>query len=83
MQFLKVGTSGIRGKVSEGLTPQNVINYVSAFGTYLESKKVVVGHDTRYSSNMFYNAVLATLVSCGYEVLEIELCTTAELSFMI
>ena len=64
-QALKVGVSGVRGVVGESLTPQIVMSFAQAFGTFVGRGKVVVGRDTRPSGLMFEHAVVAGLQSVG------------------
>jgi len=83
MQFLRVGTSGMRGKLAEGLSPDVATKYLSALGTYAECGKMVIGRDSRVSSRMFYELAISVLTSCGIDVIAIDLAIAAELSFAI
>jgi len=77
---LMVSVSGIRGRVAEGLTPEVVAKFASAFGAWAaahgKSRDVVVGRDSRVSGPMFHRAVLAALQSVGCNVIDIGLTTT-------
>ncbi|NVO20260.1 MAG: phosphoglucosamine mutase [Bacteroidetes bacterium] len=78
--------SGIRGtlggKPGEGLTPQDVVLFVSAYATFikLRSKKeiihIVIGRDARISGPMVSQLVAGTLNGMGADVTDIELSTT-------
>ncbi len=77
--------SGIRGtiggKIGEGLTPADVVKYVSAYGTWLLSqeglpKKVVVGRDARVSGMMINQLACATLSGLGIHVVDLGLAPT-------
>ena len=78
--------SGIRGtiggKPGEGLTPVDVVKFVSAYGTWVKSRttekkvKVVVGRDARISGLMVEGLVNATLIGLGIDVLNLGLSTT-------
>ena len=46
-QNLVESISGIRGIVGKGLTPQSVVNYISAFAHWVDGPRVVVGRDSR------------------------------------
>ena len=47
------GTSGIRGKVGDEITPELALNVGKAISTYLgEGNNVVIGYDTRTSNQM-------------------------------
>ncbi len=77
--------SGIRGtiggSVGNNLTPIDVVKFASAYGTWLTLKKpssisVVLGRDARPSGEMVHALVSATLVSLGFEVIDLGLSTT-------
>ncbi len=75
------GTRGtIGGRVTENLTPIDIVNYAAAFGTWLSlkpgPKKVVIGRDARPSGPMVQNLVANTLVGLGFEVIDLGLSTT-------
>ncbi len=76
MANLMISISGIRGIVGDGLTPQVVLNYAQAFGTYLGGGKVVVGRDSRVTGPMVKHAVLSGLLAAGCDVVEIGVCPT-------
>lgn len=67
--------SGLREIVGEGLTPELVVRYASAYG-YLSKGKIVVGRDTRNTGEMIKNLVISSLVSVGCEVVDIGICPT-------
>src|SRR4030065_1417774 len=67
--------SGLRGIVGEGLTPDLVVKYSSAFGN-LSKGKIVVGRDTRNTGEMIKNLVISSLLSVGCEVIDIGICPT-------
>ncbi|WP_297438681.1 phosphoglucosamine mutase [Thermococcus sp.] len=77
------GTSGIREVVSEKLTPEIALNVGRALGTYLETGTVVVGMDTRTSSELLKNAVVSGLLSAGIGVIDIGLAPTPLTGFAI
>ena len=78
--------SGIRGtiggKPDEGLTPPDIVKYISAYGCFIKAKipdkklQVVVGRDARISGAMVSNLVCGTLIGMGIDVLDIGLTTT-------
>ncbi len=81
--------SGIRGtiggKVSDNLTPFDIVKFVSAYAEWLKGEantesnnklRVVVGRDARLSGLMVENLVCGTLVGCGIDVVNIGLATT-------
>jgi phosphomannomutase len=78
--------SGIRGtiggKPGEGLSPLDIVKFVSAYATQLHSKfgnkklKVVVGRDARISGQMVNCVVIGTLNAMGIDVIDLRLSTT-------
>lgn len=76
--------SGIRGtiggKVSETLTPVDVVKFTAAFGTWIkeasDKKKVIIGRDARPSGEMISQLVASTLQSLGLDVIDLGLSTT-------
>lgn len=71
-----IGISGIRGIIGDGLTPQLILNFSQAFGTYLGSGKVVVGRDSRVTGPMVKHAVFAGLLAAGCDVVDMGMCPT-------
>jgi phosphomannomutase len=78
--------SGIRGTIGgqadDGLTPVDILKYVSAFVRLIrlknEKKKlqIVVGRDARISGEMVNQLVCGTLMSMGANVFDLGLSTT-------
>jgi phosphomannomutase len=83
MKTLRVASFGIRGYVGESLTPKVVIDYASAFATFVDGGRVLIGRDTRYSSPMLYSALVSGLLSAGCEVLDFGVCPTPILQFSV
>ncbi|NPV46971.1 MAG: phosphoglucosamine mutase [Armatimonadetes bacterium] len=71
VRTLKTGVSGIRGVVGESFTPQLLVGFAQAFGTYLDGGTVVVGRDTRPSGEMARNALIGGLLATGCDVLDL------------
>ncbi len=76
MKLLKIGISGVRGIVGETITPELVMDFACAFGTFLGGGRVLVGRDTRPSGPMLQRSVLASLASTGCGVLDMGVCPT-------
>ncbi|MCE9614209.1 MAG: hypothetical protein K8T26_08025 [Lentisphaerae bacterium] len=76
MRTLRLASFGIQGSTNDGLTPEIVMDFAAAFGTFLEGRSVLVGRDTRQSSRMLHSAVLAGLMSTGCDVLDFGVCPT-------
>lgn len=76
--------SGIRGtiggKPGDGLSPLDVVRFVSAYAVFIKKGKskgkVVVGRDARLSGTMVRNVVVGTLQGMGIDVVDIGLATT-------
>src|SRR5215210_3165277 len=83
MNSLKIGISGVRGLVGETLTPELVVGFAQAFGTYLDSGRILVCRDTRTSGPMVRAAVLAGLLAAGCEVVDLGVCPTPSLQLAV
>jgi phosphomannomutase len=83
VKLLKIGISGVRGIVGESMTPKLVMDFASAFGTFVEGRTVLVGRDTRVSSPMLRAACLAALTAAGCDVVDLGVCPTPILQFLV
>jgi phosphomannomutase len=83
MNLLKISISGVRGIVGATFTPELVVNFSQAFGTYLESGKILICRDTRPSGAMVCSAVLSGLVSTGCEVIDLGICPTPSMQLLL
>lgn len=78
--------SGIRGTIGgrrgENLTPEDVVLYAGAYGSWLKQKNpvanltVVIGRDARVSGEMISGLVSYTLNALGINVIDLGLSTT-------
>ena len=77
--------SGIRGtiggKTGEGLSGVDVVKFTSAYAEFVKrnnpkAHKIVVGRDARLSGVMMEKLVVGTLISMGFDVINIGLATT-------
>lgn len=73
---LMISVSGIRGIFGSHLTPENIVNYSAAYGTWIGEGKVVVGRDSRVTGQIFEDLVCATLQSVGCDVIKLGIATT-------
>ncbi len=81
---MKISLSGIRGIVGQDLTPEFILNYAMAFASTIKSKGLVgIAMDGRKSGDMLKYAIIAGLVSCGVDVLDLGISTTPTLLFSI
>ncbi len=83
MQQLKIGVSSLRGVVGDALTPELIVNFACAMGTWCDGGEVVVGRDTRRSGSMLHAAVLSGLASAGCEVVDLGVAPTPLVSFAV
>ncbi len=79
---LVISASGIRGVVGEGLVPDIVMALASAFGVMVPGK-ILVGYDTRTSNDLFKYAIFSALLSVGCKVVDLGICPTPSLQFMV
>ena len=77
--------SGIRGtiggEVADALTPLDIVRFTASYADFIRkqdntSKTIIVGRDARISGAMVSNIVAGTLMSCGFDVLDIGFSTT-------
>lgn len=83
MNSLKIGISGVRGVVGETFTPELSVAFAQAFGTYLDSGRVLVCRDARASGPMVRAAVLAGLLASGCEAVDLGICPTPSLQLAV
>lgn len=80
---LKISVSGVRGVVGDSLTPTLLTRFAEAFGTYLESGRIVIGRDTRTSGEMVRQAVVAGLLSSGCRIIDIGICPVPTVQLVV
>src|SRR5215472_5230058 len=75
---LRISQVGLRGVVGAGgLTAAHVLDFASAFGTFLEPGRcVIVGRDPRASGAMVREGVVAALLACGKDVMDLGIAPT-------
>src|SRR5919112_3080590 len=83
MNSLKIGISGVRGLVGETFTPELAVGFAQAFGTYLDSGRILVCRDARPSGPMVRAAVVAGLLATGCEVFDLGVCPTPSLQLAV
>lgn len=81
--MLKISISGTRGTVPDSLTPQVCLDFAKAFGTYLKGGTVVVGTDTRSSSEFIKGIAIQGLLSCGCNIIDLGIATTPTVGIMV
>jgi phosphomannomutase len=83
MSDLMISISGVRGIVGRSLTPELLVRLGEAFGTYMQSGRVVVGRDTRVSGEMVKCAVFSGLLSTGCSIMDVGVVATPTATLMI
>ena len=83
MEPLKIGITGVRGVVGQTLTPELVVRFAEAFGSYVDGGSVLVCRDPRPSGPMVAAAVAAGLLSVGCEVVDLGICPTPTLQLAV
>ncbi len=83
MKRLKLSLLGVRGVVGEAFTPELVVSFAQAFGTYVEDGPIFVSRDTRTSGQMIRSGVLSGLLSTGYEVVDLGVCPTPAMELVV
>ncbi len=78
---LIVSISGIRGVFGDGLSPDTLVTYASAYGAWVRERAqrrpvVVVGRDGRVTGEVCSRLVTATLQATGCHVIDAGLATT-------
>lgn len=78
--------SGIRGTIGsrpgDGLSPLDIVKFTAAYAAFIrksttkKSNTIVVGRDARLSGKMVNDIVVGTLMSMGFDVVNIGLATT-------
>ena len=73
--------SGIRGtiggEVGDSLSPLDIVRFTASYAAFIRktgncSNSIIIGRDARISGEMVSNIVSGTLMSCGFDVLDIQ-----------
>ncbi|MFH0736127.1 MAG: phosphoglucosamine mutase [bacterium] len=83
MSTLMVSVSGIRGIIGDGLEPEVLVKYTSAFADFCGQGKIVVGRDGRITGDMVKNIVFGTLMAKGNDVIDIGITPTPTVLFNV
>ncbi len=83
MPTLMVSISGIRGIVGDGLDPQVLVKFCSAYADFIGKGKVVMGRDARISGDMVRSIVNGTLLAKGLDVVDIGICPTPTVQYTV
>jgi phosphomannomutase len=82
---LKVSISGVRGVIGypDGLTPELIVQFSQAFGTFIKGGTVILGSDSRPTLRMVKPAVIAGLLATGCNVIDIGIVPTPTVLTMV
>lgn len=83
MSTLMVSVSGIRGIVGDGLDPNVIVKYASAYADFIGSGKVVIGRDARITGEMVNSILTGTLLAKGLDVVDIGICPTPTVQYTV
>ena len=83
MGTLMVSVSGIRGIIGDGLDPETIVNYTSAYAEFVGKGMVVLGRDARITGEMVQALVTGTLLAKGIDVTEIGICPTPTVQYTV
>jgi phosphomannomutase len=83
MKPLKIGITGVRGIVGQTFTPELVVQFAQAFGSYLDGGRILICRDTRPSGPMIRSAVLAGLLAAGCEVIDLGVSPTPSMQISV
>jgi len=83
MKSVRFANFGVRGRIGDTISPEMLIDFSCAFGTFADGGRVLLGRDTRSSSPMLHASVLAGLLSTGCEVLDFGVCPAPILQFSV
>ncbi|MGA8265283.1 MAG: phosphoglucosamine mutase, partial [Ignavibacteriaceae bacterium] len=83
MSTLMVSISGIRGIIGDGLDPNVLVKYTSAYADFIGGGTVVVGRDARITGDMVQEIVTGTLIAKGINVVEIGIVPTPTVQYSV
>ncbi len=76
------GTNGVRGIVGEDMTPALVMRIGMALAS-MRRGRIAVGRDTRTSGPALQSAVMAGILACGCDVVDVGVLPTPALQFLV
>jgi phosphomannomutase len=83
MPTLMASISGVRGIIGDGLDPDTIVKYTSAYADFIGKGKVIVGRDARITGEMVLSLVTGTLMAKGLDVVEIGICPTPTVQYTV
>jgi phosphomannomutase len=83
MPTLMVSISGIRGIIGDGLDPEVLVKYTSAYANFIGKGTIVVGRDARITGDMVNSIVKGTLLAKGLDFVDIGICPTPTVQYTV
>lgn len=83
MSTLMVSISGIRGIIGDGLEPNVIVKYASAYADFIRTGKIIIGRDARISGEMVNSILIGTLLAKGLDVVDVGICPTPTVQYMV
>ncbi len=83
MPTLMVSVSGIRGIIGDGLDPEVLVKYTSAYAEFCGKDTIVIGRDARVTGEMVANIVSGTLAAKGFNVVDIGIVPTPTVQYTV
>ncbi len=83
MPTLMVSISGIRGIVGDGLDPEILVKFTSAYAKWIGSGTVVIGRDSRITGAMVSSITAGALNALGINVVDIGIVPTPTVQFAV
>jgi phosphomannomutase len=80
---LMISVSGIRGIFGTDLTPENIIQFSAAYGTWLNGGNVVLGRDTRVTGQLCEDLIASTLQATGCNVIKAGVVPTPTVAMAV
>ncbi len=78
-----VSVSGIRGIIGDGLDPNVIVKYTSAYADFIKKGTVVIGRDARISGEMVKSIIAGTLMAKGINVIDIGITPTPTVQYTV
>ncbi len=83
MPTLMVSISGIRGLIGDGLSPEVIVKFTSAYAKLCGPGKIILGRDSRISGMMVKELITGTLSAMGNDIVDIGICPTPTVLFNV
>jgi len=78
-----VSISGIRGIVGDGLDPEVIVKFASAYADFIGTGKIVIGRDSRITGEMVRQVLSGTLLAKGLDIIDIGICPTPTVQYTV